>query len=314
MDIRLSKESEVPLRRQLAEQIIFSITTGKLRTGQQLPSVRALARLLKIHHNTVSEAYQDLVQNTWVTRQRGSRLIVGFHQDSKTPPLGDGLDDFINAAIRSAREMGFSLQTLRDRVYMRLLVQPADHILVVERDPGLREIMRAEIHQELGWLVEACSPGDLKNAPELAIGAQVAAPDYALDDVEPFVPRQRPCASLTFSNADICLEMVRGLRDPSVISVVSVSEILLRTARGLLAPALGRRHELREVLLVSGDKPDLRAADIAFCDSLVIDAVQCRRKVQYRLIAPECIRYLASMLTLHRPPRPKRSPDAAVKR
>ena len=62
MDIHLSKESEVPLRQQLTEQIVFSITTGQLRTGQQLPSVRALARQLKIHHNTVSEAYQDLVR------------------------------------------------------------------------------------------------------------------------------------------------------------------------------------------------------------------------------------------------------------
>ena len=47
MDIRLSKESEVPLRQQLAEQIVFLITTGKLRSGQRLPSVREVARRLK---------------------------------------------------------------------------------------------------------------------------------------------------------------------------------------------------------------------------------------------------------------------------
>lgn len=40
MDIHLSKESEVPLRQQLTEQIVFSIATGKLRTGKQLPSVQ----------------------------------------------------------------------------------------------------------------------------------------------------------------------------------------------------------------------------------------------------------------------------------
>ena len=80
MEIRLSRESEVPLRRQLAEQIVFLIGVGKLRPGQQLPSVRELARRLKIHHNTVSGAYQALVRRTWLVRQRGSRLVVGSRE------------------------------------------------------------------------------------------------------------------------------------------------------------------------------------------------------------------------------------------
>ncbi|MFI5073030.1 MAG: GntR family transcriptional regulator, partial [Terriglobales bacterium] len=236
MDIHLSRESEVPLRQQLTEQIVFSIATGKLRAGQQLPSVRALARRLKIHHNTVSEVYQDLVRHTWVTRQRGSRHVVGFQEDGQEADADKSLDDFINGAIRSAREKGYSLQALRDRVYRRLLAQPADHILVVEADAALREIMREEIHQALGWRVEACSCSQLKIAPELAIGAQVTAPHYAMAEVEPLVPKRRPAVSIAFSGADECVEMVRNLLNPSLISVISVSEILLKTARGLLAP------------------------------------------------------------------------------
>jgi GntR family transcriptional regulator len=77
MQITLSKDSEVPLRQQLAEQIVFLITTGQLHAGEELPSVRALARMCKVHHNTVSEAYQDLVRRGWLTRRRGSRLLVG---------------------------------------------------------------------------------------------------------------------------------------------------------------------------------------------------------------------------------------------
>ena len=224
--------------------------------------------------------------------------MVGFQEDGQEAGADKNLDDFINGAIRSAREKGYSLQALRDRVYRRLLAQPADHVLVVEADAALREIMRVEIHQALGWRVEACSRNELKSAPELAIGAQVAAPHYAMAEVEPLVPKRRPAVSITFSGADEYVEMVRGLRDPSVISVVSVSEILLKTARGLLAPALGRRHELRELLVVTGEQPDLRAADIAFCDSLVFGGVRCPRKVQYHLVESECLRYLASTLSL----------------
>src|ERR1039458_1002984 len=76
MDICISKESEFPLRQQLAEQIVFHIATGKLQPGQALPSVRELARRLKIHHNTVSEAYQDLIRRMWLGGRRGSRGAV----------------------------------------------------------------------------------------------------------------------------------------------------------------------------------------------------------------------------------------------
>ena len=68
MQIVVSKDSDVPLRQQLAEQIVFLITTGQLQAGAELPSVRALGRLSKVHHNTVSEAYQDLVRRGWLTR------------------------------------------------------------------------------------------------------------------------------------------------------------------------------------------------------------------------------------------------------
>jgi hypothetical protein len=63
MQIVLSKDSDVPLRKQLADQIVFLITTGQLQAGEALPSVCALGRQSKVHHNTVSEAYQDLVRS-----------------------------------------------------------------------------------------------------------------------------------------------------------------------------------------------------------------------------------------------------------
>jgi GntR family transcriptional regulator len=136
MEISLSKGSDVPLRQQLAEQIIFLITTGALQNGEQLPSVRALARRLKIHHNTVSETYQDLVRRNWVTRKPGSRLTVGTPVGSSKESPHD-LDDLINESIQRARAMGFSMQALTERVRERILAQPPDHVLVVEEESGL---------------------------------------------------------------------------------------------------------------------------------------------------------------------------------
>ena len=116
MDIRISKESEIALRQQLAEQIVLHIATGKLPPGQALPSVRELARRLKIHHNTVSEAYQDLIRRMWLVGRRGSRVKVRPLDELVHPSAASGLDDLINTLIRVAREQGFSLQVLRERV------------------------------------------------------------------------------------------------------------------------------------------------------------------------------------------------------
>lgn len=294
MEIRLSRDSDVPLRRQLAEQIVFLIGVGHLRPGQSLPSVRELARRLKIHHNTVSEAYQALVRRTWLVRQRGSRLVVGSRELRSASSSGDGLDEVINAAMRRAREEGYTLKQLRERVKKRLLAQRPDHVLVVEREPGFREIMRQEIRQALGWPAQTCSPEDLATLPGLVDRAQVATPEYNIDDVEPLVPKDRPPVWLTFSNADELLGAIHSLREPSVIAMVSVSEALLRTARGLLAPAVGRRHSYQEFLVSRKGKIDLRAIDVAFCDSLALSLVAGTRKIHYKLLQPQCLEYLAT--------------------
>src|SRR5580704_4979493 len=274
MEIRLSRESEVPLRRQLAEQIVFLIGVGKLRPGQQLPIVRELARRLKIHHNTLSEAYQALVRRTWLVRHRGSRLVVGSRELRRTSSTGDGagdgLDEVINAAMRRAREEGYSLKQLRERVKKRLVAQRPDHILLVDREPGFREIMRQEIREALGWPVQTCSQEDLGKTPGLAERAQVATPEYNIDEVEPLLHRDRPAV------------------------MVTVSEALLRTASGLLAPAVGRRHSYREFLLSRRGKVDLRGVDVAICDSLAMSVATGTHKVHYRLLDLQCLEYLAT--------------------
>jgi GntR family transcriptional regulator len=296
MDIHISKQSEVPVRQQLAEQIVYLIATGSLSPGQALPSVRELARRLKIHHNTVSHAYQNLVRRTWLVWRRGSRVVVRSPADVRKPAGKQDLDDLINDVIREARGRGHSLQALRERFRARLLAEPPDHILVVDQDPGLQKLLQAEIRQALGWPVECCAREHLARAAGLAIGALVVVPQYAIEDVQPLVPKDRLTISIGFSSAGEHVERIRQLKTPSVISVVSVSASFLKTARSLLAPALGRRHSLCEFLLPLKDLSALRGADVIFCDSIALAQVKSPRAVHYRLVAPASLEYLASAL------------------
>ena len=296
MQIALSKTSEVPLRQQLAEQVVFLITTGQLHAGEELPSVRALARQIMVHHNTVSEAYQDLVRRGWLRRRPGSRLVVGARSGAPLVEPHD-LDELINESIQRARNLGYTLQALRQRVRERLMAQAPDHLLVVEQEPGLREIIQAEVRERCGWPTEGCSCEELTKEPGLAIGAQVLVPNHLLDDMKPLVPRNRPAIGIVHSRADEHVVLIRKLQNPSIVAVVSVSESVLKTARSFLAPELGNRHTLKELLVAQETSIKLDAADLVFCDSITRSIVRSRRKVHYRLIAADCLEHIAASLS-----------------
>lgn len=193
--------------------------------------------------------------------------------------------------------MGYSLQMLRERVRERLLAQPPDHILVVEQEEGLREIIRHEVHEELGWPVETCSFLEFASEPGLAIGAQVLAPNHVVDDLKPLILPDRPIVSVAYRHADEHVDAVNKLQNPSIVAVASVSKSLLKTARSLLAPAVGRRHVFQEFLLSVGDRIELKSVDLVFCDSVTLSAVSCHNKVHYRLVASDCLEHLDASLS-----------------
>jgi GntR family transcriptional regulator len=298
MQIVLSKKSDVSLRQQLAEQIVFFITTGQLQAGEELPSVRAFARQSKVHHNTVSEAYQDLVRRGWLTRRRGSKLVVGTRSGEPLVTPHD-LDELINESIQRARNIGYTLQALRQRVRERLLAQPPDHLLVVEQESGLREIMKVEVRKRLGWIAEGCSLEEFTKEPGLAIGAQVLVANHLVEEMKPLVSRSRPAIGIVYSRASEQVDLIRKLQNPSIVAVVSGSESLLKTARSILAPELGNRHTLNEVLVAQDIPISVAAADLVFCDSITISIVRSRRKVHYQLIAADCLEHIAASLSAY---------------
>jgi DNA-binding transcriptional regulator YhcF (GntR family) len=296
MQIRISKQSDVPIREQIAEQIIFLIATEELKPAQTLPSVRELARRLKIHHNTVSRAYADLVRRGWLVAKKGCRLIVRSQDEFTRVTRAQDLDSMINAVIRVAREGGHSLQELRDRVRKRLLAQPPDHLLVIDADSGLRQLLQEEIKRAVPWPLRGCAPADLRATPGLAVGALPVVAQHHLPEVASLLPETRPAISVTYCLADEHLRMIQNLRQPSIVALVSVSEVFLKTARGLLAPLVEGRHTLCEFPWPLKRTADIRVADLVFCDSIAFAQVKHPRRVLYQLIVPSSIAYILTAM------------------
>ena len=76
MDIQIDFRSGVPGYNQIVEQIQQEIASGKLKPGDQLPTVRALASDLRINFNTVARAYRILDEMGIISTQHGRGTFI----------------------------------------------------------------------------------------------------------------------------------------------------------------------------------------------------------------------------------------------
>ena len=295
MKIRISRKSEVPVHEQLVNQIIVLIATGNLKAGDTLPSVRTLARLQKVHRNTVSRAYQELVDERFLIRQAG-RLMQVAPLEELVPPTQD-LDSLINLTIRVARESGYTMEELRKKVWERLRFQSPDHLLVVSTDPGMCRILKAELEEELRCPIKECLGEDLASDPKLGMGALVAFLPGMGPRIEAFLPREHPPYQLTICEPKEHIDVIRQLDRPSLIAVVSISKLFLERARGFLAPFVGEFHSFREYQLPRENPSSFAAADLVFCDSVAMKQVKARGKLHYRIISPASIEAISQLIT-----------------
>jgi GntR family transcriptional regulator len=60
MDWTVDPDADVPPSRQLLEQILDAVASGRIEPGAQLPSVRAMAAKALVSHNTVQRTYLEL--------------------------------------------------------------------------------------------------------------------------------------------------------------------------------------------------------------------------------------------------------------
>ena len=73
---QIDAEDPMPIHAQLDRAIQFAILTGRLRVGDQLPTVRQLAVDLKINANTVAKVYGELERRGILETRRGVGTFV----------------------------------------------------------------------------------------------------------------------------------------------------------------------------------------------------------------------------------------------
>lgn len=106
----LDPKAGSPFYRQIIDQIKFGIASGKLKIGEQLPTVRALAVDLKVNLNTVAKAYKELeIQDILETQQGTGTFISTIEIQISEKEKDKKLQEICNEFSTIAYSYGFSV-------------------------------------------------------------------------------------------------------------------------------------------------------------------------------------------------------------
>src|ERR1700733_6830391 len=105
----LSNSAGVPLYQQIKEQVGTAILSGDLAEGEALPSVRALARDLRISIITTTRAYAELAADGFVASVPGKGAFVmpldsALVREQLLRQVEEGLQAALDAAHRAGIE------------------------------------------------------------------------------------------------------------------------------------------------------------------------------------------------------------------
>ena len=123
MDLRIDPSTGVPVYLQLMERIKHAISTGALRGGEQLPTIRALAAEVCMNPNTVARAYRDLESEGVITVRHGAGAFVTPQRAAtgKAAALAEA-GKAMRTAIHKSRQLALSEAEIR-RVFEDELTQ-----------------------------------------------------------------------------------------------------------------------------------------------------------------------------------------------
>ena len=114
MRIVISNSSGVPIYEQIKEQIKNAILSGELSEGEVLPSIRQLAKDLKISVITTTRAYGDLEQEGFVANVQGKGCyVLPKNSEMVREQLLRNIEESFTAAINSAKIAKISKDELR---------------------------------------------------------------------------------------------------------------------------------------------------------------------------------------------------------
>jgi DNA-binding transcriptional regulator YhcF (GntR family) len=310
--LQVDKQSPIPIRRQLTEQLKYLIEAGDIPSDQPLPSIRELAGFLGINPNTVGRVVEDLKRSAYVEVRRGKGVFVAPASPARPSPTRR--QNFLRDMVIRAAALGMTV----DDVSVGLLSLTGRRPVAVQGTVGV--------------LLVECS------APELDLFARaleeqlpVRVDKVLLSELASAVGRQKPtrrwgAAVTSFCHLPAVERRLRGMGIPVIALLAEAHlETLQRLAQlppgtrvGVVSSAAETAHNLEHSIANAG-LPNIalvgavpagnaalarlvRRVDVVVCSGAAADRVRglagsaVQVLIDDRALDPRAIEMLATVL------------------
>lgn len=111
MNINISNSSPVPLYEQIQSQIKAQILNNQLKSGDGLPSIRSLAKELKVSIITIKRAYEELEKDGYIETVTGKGSFVASKNKERLKEVAMyELESKLEQIIIQAKSVGMTLE------------------------------------------------------------------------------------------------------------------------------------------------------------------------------------------------------------
>lgn len=151
----IDENSSIPIWVQMKNRLIFLITSGYYKTGQQLPTVRGLSADAGVNYNTVNKVYKSLEADGYIeTRLRQGAFVADI---SGRPGLAvdTTVDSVTREYFKRCQELGLSLDDVERQFdivlrEMRAKIAEGEHGGQANNEATGNFIEFDSLHQERG--------------------------------------------------------------------------------------------------------------------------------------------------------------------
>ncbi len=115
MDIIIRNTGETPIYDQITRQVKAFILSGELKEGEALPSMRVLARDLRISVITTKRSYEELEREGFITTVPGKGCFVAARDlELVREDARRRVEEHLAKAVETARSGGVSREELNE--------------------------------------------------------------------------------------------------------------------------------------------------------------------------------------------------------
>ena len=109
--VSVDPRDSTPIHAQIERGLRAAIAAGRLRPGDQLPTVRQLAVDLRVNANTVARVYAHLERDGVLETRRGVGSFISALTERARPPAEHQrrLKAFVTRTLADAAAAGFTL-------------------------------------------------------------------------------------------------------------------------------------------------------------------------------------------------------------